>query len=310
MKILAETLFGSHLYGLATESSDKDYKGVILPTSREILLGNCSYHVDKSTSNQNTKNISSDIDRSYYTLSYFINLALKGETVAIDMLHGDPSFLIHTSDVWEFVVENKHRFFTKSMKSYVGYCRKQAARYGVKGSRVGELEKIIGFLENQTGVVGELEFPDTEFGRWVDYKGNRYYEFAGSKFQDNLKIGYMLDTLNKIYGNYGERSKLAKENLGVDWKAISHGIRAGYQARDIFLKGGFEYPLKETNFLMDVKAGKLDFVTEVEPEFNRISAEVMLLSEVSEYPEVADRGFWDDFLVEVHLKEMNYGALN
>lgn len=39
MKIIMETVFGSHLYGLNTPTSDKDYKGIFLPHPRDILLG-------------------------------------------------------------------------------------------------------------------------------------------------------------------------------------------------------------------------------------------------------------------------------
>lgn len=301
-KIVVETLFGSHLYGLDTPNSDKDYKGIVLPTAKQILLGKSNFHLDRSSNSSNTKNTKDDVDRSYYSLSYFIDLACKGETVALDMLHGSLAMCTHTSDAWEYLVANKHRFYTKSMKSYIGYVRKQASKYGIKGSRVGELEKIIAFLEQFSGdvVVGSLDFPESEFGKWIEYKGNNYYEFAGSKFQDNLRISYMLDTLSKIYKNYGERSKLAKDNLGVDWKAVSHCLRAGYQAKDIFTKGYFEYPLTETDFLLKVKSGQLDFLSEVEPEIDRITKEVLALSDASNLPEEADRLFWDQFIIDVH----------
>ncbi|UQJ95200.1 hypothetical protein IANJMKHF_00294 [Klebsiella phage CPRSA] len=34
MKMIMETVFGSHLYGLETPTSDKDYKGIISSSSR------------------------------------------------------------------------------------------------------------------------------------------------------------------------------------------------------------------------------------------------------------------------------------
>lgn len=303
MNIIVETLFGSHLYDLNTPNSDKDYKGIVLPTASEILLGKASYHVDKSTGDHLVKNTKDDIDRTFYSLSYFIDLACKGETVALDMLHGGADKRIVTSEIWDFLVSNRHRFYTKSMKSYIGYVRKQAAKYGIKGSRIGELERLIDYLKKHDGdmLVGMMSLPLCDFGKWIKYKDNVYYEFAGSKFQDNLKIKYMLDTLEKIYANYGERSKLAKENLGVDWKAVSHCLRAGYQARDIFTKGYFEYPLDETAFLLKVKAGELDFLTEVEPEIEKITKEVLVLSDESTLPQNVDRDFWNRYIETIHL---------
>lgn len=304
MKIIFETEFGSHLYGSSTPQSDRDFKGIILPTKREILLGRAEYHIDKSTNKNNTKNSSDDVDRTYYTLSYFIKLACQGETVALDMLHGKPSnWLIH-GDIWDFLVQNRSRFYSKSMKSYIGYVRKQAAKYGVKGSRIGEVEKMLNFLKElpEDEPVGNFKLEGFDHGEWIIYKDNSYYEFLGSKYQDTLKIKYMIENLQKIYNTYGERSKLAKTNEGVDWKALYHALRAGYQARSIYLHGGFEYPLKENSFLMEVKAGKLDFLNEVEPALSAIVDEVMELADKSTYPEKIDYSFWEDFIEIQHTE--------
>jgi len=53
--VVVELLFGSHLYGLNTPESDKDYKGIVLPTAEDILLGHTSFHIDKSTGNDKSK---------------------------------------------------------------------------------------------------------------------------------------------------------------------------------------------------------------------------------------------------------------
>lgn len=39
MKILVKAVAGSHLFGTNTEKSDKDFKGVFLPSADDILLG-------------------------------------------------------------------------------------------------------------------------------------------------------------------------------------------------------------------------------------------------------------------------------
>lgn len=38
MDLIVKMKFGSHLYGTNTEDSDVDYKGVFLPSKKEILL--------------------------------------------------------------------------------------------------------------------------------------------------------------------------------------------------------------------------------------------------------------------------------
>ena len=39
MHTMVKMVFGSHLYGLDTENSDKDYCGIFVPTAKEIILG-------------------------------------------------------------------------------------------------------------------------------------------------------------------------------------------------------------------------------------------------------------------------------
>jgi hypothetical protein len=306
MKYIMECVFGSHLYGLSLPTSDYDYKGIILPTKQEILLGKAKYHIDHST-NVKSKNTKDDIDRTFYSLQYFVELAKNGETVCLDMLAATDDKLVKNSEVWQFLRTNRQKFYTKNMKSFIGYCRKQSMKYSIKGIRITECEKILNFLKEQPKdvLVGDLEFPETEFGKWIEYKGNQYYEFAGSKYQDNLRISFMIDTLQKTYDKYGERAKEAQTNIGVDWKAIGCACRAAYSLRDIYKDGDFSYPLKETDWLMKVRRGELDFLTEVEPELDRIIKEVYVLSEKSTFPEKVDHKFWDDFVSEVHLNIVN-----
>ena len=50
LNVIMKTVFGSHLYGLSTPESDMDFKGVFVPTAREIILGGRDvYNVCAST---------------------------------------------------------------------------------------------------------------------------------------------------------------------------------------------------------------------------------------------------------------------
>lgn len=302
MNIVCEMVFGSHLYALNTENSDKDYKGIILPSKKQLLLGKTSFHVDESTNKNSSKNSKDDIDKTYYSLQYFVNLACCGDTIPMDMLHGANDKVIIKSDIWKFLVDNRSKFYTKNMKAYIGYVRKQAAKYGAKGSRLAEIERVLNIAKCASNeyTVGDLDVAESDVVKWMDYKGNHYLEVCGSKYQDNLKISFLKRDLQNHFDKYGERTKLAKQNEGVDWKAVSHALRAGFQARDIFTKGYFEYPLTETAILMDVKQGKIDFNI-VEPLLSSLVEEVTELANKSTYPETVDRTFWDNFIIESHM---------
>jgi len=111
--------------------------------------------------------------------------------------------------------------------------------------------------------------------------------------------------LKAVYDSYGARAQLAKENKGLDFKAISHAIRAGCQARDIYKYGDFSYPLKETAFILAVKKGELDYTTEVAPVLEAVVEEVDKLADKSTLPEKADYAYWDRWLLNVYKKEYN-----
>ena len=69
---------------------------------------------------------------------------------------------------------------------------------------------------------------------------------------------------------YGERARLAKENKNIDFKALSHAIRAALQVKEILTTQNLIYPLKDAKLLLDVKLGKLDYLTEVNPLLERV----------------------------------------
>jgi len=256
-------LFGSHLYQLDTPNSDKDYKGIYLPTKDELLLGKYAKHYSENTGNDTTKNTKDDVDCETYALPYFIELACKGETVALDMLHAkDEMFESQLCDVWFELKKKRQMFYTKDMKSYIGYARKQANKYGIKGSRMEAVEKVINFVsfsyneeQRHTLKIKDIikKLPESEYVKIVKMMETKqgdltFYEVCGRKFQDSLTLEQLKIHCQSIYDEYGDRAKLAKIDQGIDWKAVSHALRASYQMLGILKDGDFEYSLTQTKF--------------------------------------------------------------
>ena len=59
-KPLYLTVFGSHLYGTNTENSDKDYKGIFLPSIKKLMLEESVNNVTLTTGKTDSKNSSED----------------------------------------------------------------------------------------------------------------------------------------------------------------------------------------------------------------------------------------------------------
>lgn len=314
MYLLVKMKFGSHLYGTATESSDTDYKGIFLPSEREIFLGQIPKSINettKKTSGLGIKNTSEDVDTEIYSLHYFIRLACEGQTVALDMLHAPDNMLLHTSEVWDKIIENRDKFYTRNLKAFIGYARKQAAKYGVKGSRLNDAKVFIDLLKEfnasypkdviHLSKLDDLwdKIPSTEHIKFVgkDSNGIDLVQVCGKTFGRTSKIDYVLPIIENFYTIYGARAQAAANNEGIDWKAISHALRAAYQVREILTEKTITFPLKEREYLLAVKKGELLY-NEVSLCLESLMTEIEELSTKSSLPDHADVKFWDDFIVK------------
>ena len=304
LDIIVRMKFGSHLYGTATPNSDLDYKGVFLPSKEEILLGNIPKGHSYSTRATDSKNTADDTDVEVYSLHYFIKLACEGQTVALDMLHAPDAMIVESSDIWTSIVRQRHKFYSKNLKSFINYARRQASKYGIKGSRLNAASEVLRLLRpedpaNKLQVIWD-KLPRMEhcYEAGRDPNGIRQYQICGKMFQETTSIGYMIPVLEKFYDEYGSRARLASENKNIDWKAVSHALRAAIQVKEILTRNTITFPLKEAPFLVQVKDGRLDYAAEVAPVLEALMEEVEGLVSRSQLPEKADIAYWNKFVCD------------
>lgn len=311
--VVVKIKFGSHLYGTATEKSDTDYKGVFLPTLEEILLNRIpkSYNFKTKTKNIG-KNTAEDVDCEFYSLHYFIELACQGETVALDMLHAPENMIEQKIGLWDEIVSQREKFYTKNLSAFVGYARRQASKYGIKGSRLDTCKALIAFLVDNSDPCRDVRLEEIweripvleHTQKYVNVNGLREMEVCGRKIQETQSTTYAMDIIERYYKKYGERAKLAAENKDIDWKAVSHALRAAFQVEQILTEGTITFPLKQAPYLLDVKNGKLDYLTEVAPKLENLMSRLEELSIKSKLPEKVDRFYWNSFLFSM-LKLMH-----
>lgn len=324
-----KSYFGSHLYGTSTPESDVDFKEIFVPPARDILIGNVKEHMSKNTNNTSSKNTKDDIDHELYSLKYFFKLAADGETVALDMLHTPPELVVKSDlpDVWKFIQDNRSRFYTTNMKAYLGYVRKQASKYGVKGSRLAALRdvlKVVNQIPDQwvdyreDGTQGQRRtkiadikhrLPENEFCEWVFHNHEKtgpqtFYTVLGRKYQTTLSLIELKQSLNKLDAEYGERARKAEANEGIDWKALSHAYRAGYQLMEIYQTGDLAFPLREASIIKLIKAGELPFkeVQELLEDTVDLVEVLAIQAAKNGMPDKVDMKFWDKFVEEVYLE--------
>lgn len=199
---------------------------------------------------------------------------------------------MHSSYLWSGIYDHREAFYTRNMKAFMGYCRKQAAKYGMKGSRINSAQKLLDFLDTKNEDQRLSEF-------WVDLPtdehltfatrshsnpGIKQFNFCGKTLQETIKVGYAKDMIQTFLDKYGDRARKAANNEEVDWKAMSHALRAALQLEEIYLTGDLKYPLTDATYLTEVKQGLLDFTSDVLPELEAAIVRVEKLAEESTYP--------------------------
>lgn len=305
--------FGSHLYGTSTKDSDTDYKGIFLPDIKDVVLNKIPKSLTSDTKkNSDTKNSPDDIDTEIYSLQYFIKLACEGQTVALDMLHAPENMIVEGSGIWDEIVKNKEQFYTKNLKAFVGYARRQASKYGIKGSRLADAKKVLDFLsEVRDGrklqdIWDVLPEGEHIFKHLADVNGIRNYEVCGRKTGETARADYLYGVVLQFYKNYGERAKQAANNEGIDWKAISHAFRAGYEVKEILTEKSITFPLKEAAFLIGVKTGEFDYQTVVAPKLDSLMDEIEELAKNSDLPDKVNVKYWEDFIYAVYQRTWEF----
>lgn len=296
MEVLFKTIFGSQLYGTNTPSSDVDYKGVFLPNIKELILGNVK--LDSSINESNKEDMSAKsgagvVETEMYSLQKFIKHAMDGQTVAIDMLFSPRKFWVEHSLGWNEVYSVRDQFLSKKLNAFVGYCRTQAAKYGIKGSRLNSSEKFINLFKSvdQDVLVGDIveqimELVDGEHAQvHLDSELHKsYLDVCGKKFLFTSKIRYGLPTLEKFWENYGSRARMAATDDGVDFKAISHAFRAAYEVKELVETRDIKFPLKDRQFLLDVKTHQYKYI-DIAPRLEDLVDEVGVLVANSDLPD-------------------------
>jgi hypothetical protein len=316
MTPLVEIKFGSHLYGTATPASDLDLKGVHLPDARSILLGRIRAVVVRKTNADNaTRNTANDIDRESFTLQKFLQLAAEGQTAAMDMLFA-PTWALTCapSPIWLEIQANIPRLLTRRFTSFVGYCRTQANRYGIRGSRVAAARSALSLLSeaverhgaNAKLVVAsdavEAMAAVTEHMALVDIPNQagdtlRHWEVCDRKMPYTASLKFAHALMDRVVAEYGHRALAAETNNGVDWKAVSHAVRIARQAIELLETGSVVFPRPDAEHLLAIKMGRLPY-RDVADEIDALLPEIEAAADRSTLPDAPDMAWIDNFVAE------------
>ena len=355
-KLIYLSQYGSHLYGLNTENSDLDFRGVYIPTLNDIIL-----HKDKDEINtelvlgetkftsarkvtdsygvvhclkesKETKKVKVDI--KIFSLQKFIQLCSKADTNALDLLFSIDTPADHT---WQYkglvknvpeemkyplryIHENRNKLInTDRLESPITYAFKQAEKYSIKGTRYKIMQDILviinRILYNDYGMsiyenknlqikdcIKEFEgFFDNKHVKIdeLDNKGKleKYLYICGVQHQFNLPITTLANRIEeKINKEYtSQRTIDAKD--GNDWKALSHAIRVLLEIKELLDTGNIQFPLKDKDFLLDIKLGKVEREF-IDNFFNQELSNILERVQKNELDWKYDEEFWNEFILQ------------
>jgi hypothetical protein len=318
MNLVVEMRFGAHLYGTETADSDLDLKAVFLPSAADILLQRVKPAVYRTRPKAPAeRNTAQDVDFEAYSLQRYMELLAEGQTVAIDMLFAPDSALTAApSPIWREIQANAGRFISTRAPAFVRYCRQQANRFGIKGSRVAAARHVLAFLnamENRLGAsckLSEVEAGLGEIAVIVDHvampalpgpngQAVLHLEVCDKKVPLTASIKTAREILQRLVDEYGHRALQAERNEGVDWKALSHAVRVGREALELFETGRIVFPLVCAAHLRLIKRGALSY-GEVASEIESLLDQVESAAQRSNLPAVPDTAAMDDIVLRAY----------
>lgn len=285
-KLLYLCKFGSHLYGTNTPTSDTDYKGIFLPSLDSLLMGQMPKSISWKTGTDQGKNGHDDIDLELWSLQYWLDkLVRQGDTNGLDLMFS-PSHaacIMYCHGLMSLnIFQNPLKFFRPSdCKAYIGYAIGQARKYGIKGSRLGAVKRVKEWLDDNRYSIRK---GGTQSGRWRDedrldfwlgeiikQRGHEPYcsqkeindepslVLCGKVHMGGIRMEELYARVNREYERYGERARAAEKGEGIDWKALSHALRAIFQMKELLYSGNIQFPLLFAPGLTAVKQGRLSW---------------------------------------------------
>lgn len=331
MNKILEIKFGSHLYGTNTPESDTDFKGIYLPTAREIVLGNYKKTIAKSRPKASCeRNTKDDIDIEIFSLDRFLELLMEGQTVALDILFAPNK--VYTNNyyggtyehIWLEIYRNKEKLLTRNVNAFVGYARQQAAKYGIKGSRLDALKRVVAFLEPlpdwdrlgaYTTGIDELvktcsdliSLEKTPLVEIVNIPGPNKVDLMPHLHVCGRKVGYgttvklARECYGKVLDGYGNRAHKAHLAGGVDWKALSHAVRVNSEALELLSTGFITFPRPDRELLLAIKLGQMPY-EQVAELIEQGLADLYTAHDKSSLRDKPDQEWADNLVYEVYSK--------
>ena len=285
-ELLYLTITGSNLYGMDTDDSDIDIKGVFKPSKKSLITRQKRDQYGPYSSEKENK--SDEIELELYSIHKFLDLLMfTGDSNAYDILfsYTNPDCVLYTHPEFEKIQSqntiDKLTGIKPIRKGLMGYAYGQLKRYETKGFNFNTLKNILKyFKENNYDNNDRLEKYTDELKDfvWSQNKKRKKYTQGDlkkqikivpddkdtyleineyKKYPVGIRIKQFLEAIQKWTKEYGSRVK--DNDDGIDWKSISHAFRILEEIDSILETRKIQFPLLKAEKLLKIKKGEFGF---------------------------------------------------
>jgi hypothetical protein len=256
-------IIGSRLYGTNREDSDYDYRGVCQPTL-EVLLDPFNGFEQKDSGFE-------EDDRVIYALDKFLKLCADNNPNILEMLFIPESHTLLKTKEWELISENKHLFLSKKAKhTFLGYSWQQLNKAKVHREWFLNPPK-----EKPTRQGYGLTDSPIISGEGLQAASNIKFELFTESFRDEIKREIEYRDAKKKWDNYvswrdnrNPKRRELEAKYGYDTKSILHVFRLLEEGRQLLLNEKIDFPLHNSEELLEILNGKYQYEEAVEKAEN------------------------------------------
>lgn len=329
--LIYSCITGSHAYGMATESSDVDVRGIFDLPLREWLS---PYTI--------VDFVEGDGDTVYYGLNKFLNLITSQNPNILELLWvNDENLIITETESSRFLRNNRKTLLSKEVfNTFGGYAMAQFKKMVSHNKWINKPldgpPKMKDFVSLHYDMTTDNDFlknglPDKdgyillhlsndsyllhqkEGCSWfTSEKGDLCIADDKKEFEHKSPLALVQFNRNHFkssqtnWNNYknwknNEKSerRLMEEERGYDTKNASHLLRLLMTGRDALLNGELTIKRPEAAFLLDVRAGKYNY-NEIVEMSESLNADLSEAFQKSELPKTVDREVVKDIRTAIY----------
>lgn len=271
--LIYKVIAGSQAYGLETEQSDLDVRGVCIPPRRYLLgLGAFEQCESKDATG----------DTVIYALAKLVRLALVCNPNIIELLYADPRHVLFIDDYGRRLLDHRHLFLSRlAQQTFAGYAISQLRR----------IERHHRWLADPP----DHQPTPEEYGGWLVEGRSRFPDHqAHGAYQAALKHWNHYQTWR--HNRNPARAEL-EQRYGYDTKHAMHLFRLLKMGAEILETGQVHVYRPDREWLRAVRDGLLSYEQVLDLAAAH-EARLAALAEHSPLPEEPDYEAAEDLLIE------------